>query len=279
MQKNLNKILYNLAKLLPTRMIDKLIPLLERRVGIGCGTSAARSGETVVFDVLRSLSRSPLTIFDVGANQGQYATEALTALGSSLEYSIHSFEPSIKTYEILLTKHGDNERVITNHFGLGKESTTATLFTNEEGSGLASLTKRKLDHCNIDHGKLSEQIQLDTLDNFCEAKNITQIDLLKIDVEGHELDVLQGGKKMIEARNISLVQFEFGGCNIDTRTFYQDFFYFFSEQGYDLYRILPSRKLLALSKYREADEKFRTANYLAVSKQIKLLQKAPHLVV
>ena len=50
------------------------------------------------------------------------------------------------------------------------------------------------------------------------------IDFFKIDVEGHEMDVLKGiGDKI---SNIKLIQFEFGGCNIDTRCFFQDFWYF-----------------------------------------------------
>ena len=45
-------------------------------------------------------------------------------------------------------------------------------------------------------------------------------DLIKIDVEGHELDVLDSGRETVS--RVWVVQFEFGGYNIDTRTCFHD---------------------------------------------------------
>ena len=82
-----------------------------------------------------------------------------------------------------------------------------------------------------------------------------------MDVEGHELDVLKGATKALQ--DISIIQFEFGGSNIDTRTYFQDFWYFFSDLGFDLYRLGP-RKPLRITNYSEHDETFRPTNYIAV---------------
>ena len=95
--------------------------------------------------------------------------------------------------------------------------------------------------------------------------NSQQIDICKIDIEGHELDALVGFGEAI--KHISVIQFEFGGCNIDTRTFFQDFWYFFQEKGFDLYRISPIG-LIHIPRYRELDEFFFiTTNYLAKRRQ------------
>ena len=64
---------------------------------------------------------------------------------------------------------------------------------------------------------------------------------------------------------INVIQFEFGGCNIDTKTFFQDFWYFFEERGFDLFRISPFG-LIHITKYRETDEFFVSTNYLAKKK-------------
>jgi hypothetical protein len=94
---------------------------------------------------------------------------------------------------------------------------------------------------------------------------VGRIDLLKIDVEGHELEVLRGAESLFAGRGVRMVTFEFGGCDIDSRTFFQDFWYFFRERGMGrLFRITPSGYLAPIRHYREADEQFRTTNFLVL---------------
>ena len=99
---------------------------------------------------------------------------------------------------------------------------------------------------------------------FCEQNKIPSIDFLKLDVEGHELAALKGGKKMFEEGKVKIVQFEFGGCNIDSRTFFRDYYNFF-KTDFDLFRIL-SNGLRPMENYSEKLEVFQSANYLAVKK-------------
>ncbi|MDE5603588.1 MAG: FkbM family methyltransferase, partial [Helicobacter sp.] len=132
-----------------------------------------------------------------------------------------------------------------NNFGLGRTNEERILYYNQKGSGLASLTKRDLEFRNIPFEE-SEKVQIFTLDTYCKQKSIEHISLLKIDVEGHELDVFAGAKEMFAKRAIDIVTFEFGGCNIDTRTFFKDFWFFFERENMALYRFLPNKKLLRL---------------------------------
>ena len=64
---------------------------------------------------------------------------------------------------------------------------------------------------------------------------------------------------------VDMVSFEFGGCNIDTRTFFKDFWYFFSEIEFSLFRITPSGYLFPLKSYQETYEQFRTMNFVALA--------------
>ena len=70
---------------------------------------------------------------------------------------------------------------------------------------------------------------------------------------------------MFQEKSIDIVTFEFGGGNIDTRTFFRDFYYFFKANSMTLFRITPSGYLFPMRSYKEIDEQFRAVNYLAVS--------------
>jgi hypothetical protein len=99
---------------------------------------------------------------------------------------------------------------------------------------------------------------------------IEVINWLKVDVEGHELEVLKGAESTISSKQIDFISFEFGGANIDTRTFFKDYYNFFDEEDYRIYRILPSGKLYEIQSYKESEEKFRVTNYVAVNSNIKV---------
>ena len=166
-----------------------------------------------------------------------------------------------------LTKNKYKDNITLNNIGLGCDNEDLTLYYDVQGSGLASLTKRKLDHFNIDFNE-SEIVKIKTLDSYCSDNKINHIHLLKIDVEGHELDVLAGANKMFLNNSIDMVTFEFGGCNIDTRTFFQEFWYFFTKNDMDIYRITPSGYLYKLEQYKEIIEQYRTTNFIAIKKII-----------
>ncbi len=261
---SLKKILFKLTGLkFIQALLERNIFLSLHLMGIGSGTSVYSSGEKVLVRRLLELKLPEVTIFDVGANQGQFSDLILSGLKDQINFKIHSFEPSKYSFEKLAEKLASSGNVILNNFGLGKKEETAELFYEKEGSGLASLTKRNLSHFNIDFNK-SEIIQIKTLDSYCASKNIKNIDLLKVDVEGHEMEVLEGAIEMFEKKVIRMVSFEFGGCNIDTRTYYQDFFYFFRTLEMEIYRITPSGRLIPMGSYQEFQEQFRTTNFLAV---------------
>jgi hypothetical protein len=97
---------------------------------------------------------------------------------------------------------------------------------------------------------------------------VAEIDLLKLDVEGHEFDILEGVERMLSQQNIRFISFEFGGANIDTRTYFQDYFYLFKKYDYNIYRILPNSDPFPITQYDEVDETFRTTNYLATRNEI-----------
>jgi len=232
-------------------LIEKSAAIMRGK-GFGSHTTA-----TEVARAVKLLGRKPYLAVDVGGNKGEH-TQSLIAANSQIE--VHVFEPSRTNIEHLNRRFGNHHNISIHGFGLGSQDQGGTLYADADGSGMASLTKRNLDHFGIDFDH-SESVQIRRFDEYWESvldKRI--IDLVKIDVEGHELEVLNGFGNAISSVNI--LQFEFGGCNIDTRSYFRDFWYFFKERKFEIFRITPFG-ISAVKKYNEMDECFVTTNFLA----------------
>jgi FkbM family methyltransferase len=140
------------------------------------------------------------TVFDIGANSGQSAKKFSTELKSA---SIYSFEPEAEVFLHLKsnTKHLPN--VSCFNFGLGDKNDQMELHHGKY-SGWNSL----LPDLN-DTGKKS-MVEIKTLDDFVEETGTTQIDLLKTDTEGFDINVLKGATKMLEYNKIKFIYIEAG---------------------------------------------------------------------
>ena len=110
---------------------------------------------------------------------------------------------------------------------------------------------------------MSEDIFLKTGCDYIEEHAIKHIDLLKIDVEGHELKVLQGFEKYLSVDFIDYIQFEYGGANLDSHTSLLELY---SKRHFLIAKILP--KGLEIRTYQSYMENFMYANYVAISKRI-----------
>jgi FkbM family methyltransferase len=228
--------------------------------GFGSGGNVSTSGEGSVFELVGG--NAPV-LFDVGAHSGEYTEAFLKRHPGGRAYC---FEPSEAHFELLKGRLGHSNGVQLFKLALGAGTGEVNLYKNAEVSGLASLTRRQLDHLEIKMDRV-ERVQMETLDNAAAATGVECIDLLKIDVEGHELDVLKNAQRMFRDNKIGLVQFEFGGCNLDTHTNLKEFFYFFKEHRFEIGVIQPSGHIHTLSRYSEFYEHYRTTNFVASPKK------------
>jgi len=225
----------------------------------GYGGSIELSGEKEAMSYIKNkLNKRNPVIFDVGANIGKYSKALNEVFDGHL--ILYSFEPSVKTFNKLQETLAGYDKGHLNQFGFGAKREKLTLFTNEDYSGIASVYNRRLEHFNINMDK-TEAIEIQTIDEFCRENNIAEIDFLKLDIEGHELSALKGADQMIRNRKIKFIQFEFGGCNIDSRTYFQDYWYLLNK-NYIVYRIVKDG-LCPINSYKETYELFSTINYLA----------------
>lgn len=243
--------IFGRAILFGARGVERASTLLR---GKGFGRGTMRQEVTLS---IRALGHTPRLVVDGGGNIGNYTAQVLL---SAPGCEVHVFEPAEFNIRALEQRFGDSPNVHLQPCGLSDCAAEATLYADAPGSGLGSLSNRRLEHFNIDFAH-SEQVKLISLDEYWrDALGKRPIDLLKLDIEGHELRALHGGEEAIE--NTQVIQFEFGGCNIDSRTYFQDFYYFFKEHNFILHRITPVGPE-PITKYTEDCEWFLTTNFIA----------------
>jgi FkbM family methyltransferase len=240
-----------------SRFAQSAIDALNLSLGKGAGSDSLNLEVTLTLKQFKPQHLAKLKVLDIGANIGDYSVEMLNQCPSAV---IYCFEPSLETFEILRDRLESNENIKLEQLAISEFEGRALLYSNPEISGLSSLTRRRLDHFGMSMNE-SQDIELVTLDSWTKLNSVVP-DIIKIDVEGHELAVLKGAQKTI--LKVKIIQFEFGGCNIDTNTYFQDFWYFFQEFKFDIYRISP-RGLIKIPEYNENDEFFKTTNYLAIN--------------
>lgn len=249
--------LEKIARKLPWSIAWRATRMLLRSQGIGAGADVAVSGEQAVFDLVPG--PRPV-LFDVGGHVGEYSDAFLKRFPGG---EVVLFEPSASHMSEARARLGDNVDYL--QVAVSDREGSATLYKDADISGLASLTRRDLGHRDVVMN-LTETVQCRTLDSIVAERGIGRIDLLKIDVEGHELDVLRGAAETFASGKIGVVQFEFGGCNLDTRTTLKDFFALFERLGFALHLVRPAGDLARLGRYDEALEQYQTTNYVAVPK-------------
>jgi len=156
-----------------------------------------------------------LLIIDVGANRGQSIRLFNKLFLSPL---IYAFEPSEEVFSKLERNCRGLQNVRLYRLGLGATIGTATFYQSaldETSSFVYPNTKssyfrfKKLALLSKKRNIFREvHAQMVTLDSFIGSSNIPKVDLLKIDVEGLELEVLKGATNCLEAGIVTFIQFE-----------------------------------------------------------------------
>jgi len=248
-----NRLLYHICE----RYIDRFNNDAESRMD--------RNGE---FYFLEQLGSQFQIAFDVGANIGEWTKYALRC---NPQMQIHLFEPSHKTFHNLL-KNDFPETVICNNIGLSSKSGSAILHILSDNAGVNSLHDRQWSANKIEPTRWTSQetVQLDTLDSYCKKQGVNTIDLLKIDVEGHELEVLRGSYEMLEKRSIRIIQFEYNYSFIGARVFLKDIFEYLQNFGFTLHKLYP-QALREYPAYHPGLESFKYSNWIATLEKLDYL--------
>ncbi len=247
---------------------SKLLTLAHRGMNYAQASRYQSNGEQWVLSTLaKCFASQPVVLMDVGANRGSFTLSLINAFAPQT-YNLHAFEPSADSFAMLAERVPAHPSVHLHSLALSDQKGEASLYADKPASTLASLHHRELAHHAL-HFSQEERVETDTLSGFCERESIRHIHLLKLDTEGHEMRILQGGVALIEADAVEVIQFEFGGCNIDSRTYFRDYFLLLNPR-YRLFRIVRDG-LAEITQYSERLEVFLSCNYLAIHRDSRVL--------
>lgn len=151
---------------------------------------------------IMKMGRTGGVLVDVGANYGYFS--CLWA-SQNPDNKVYAFEASPLNLEPLrnnIHRNQLDEQVDVLPMALGKEKGVLKfdLANTEKQTSWGGFT--------VDDSSNAIEVQADTLDNFAQNVNISNIDVLKIDTEGADTWVLYGAKKLLEQKKIKHIFFE-----------------------------------------------------------------------
>jgi FkbM family methyltransferase len=166
-------------------------------------------------------------IFDVGAHIG------ITALEFSDRFPIadvYAFEPQSENFRRMISNLVGKPDIRCHQIGFSASEGTATVFMDPAHPSMARLVEKP--------NSKSEEVTIETIDQFCTVHKIEEVDLLKIDTEGHEIQVLTGANRMLQSGSISVIKAEVAADpDITYHTSFFSLFELLSAFGYRLFGI------------------------------------------
>jgi FkbM family methyltransferase len=188
--------------------------------------------------ILRVL-RPGMTFLDIGANIGLFSLAAGKKLSGQLSF-IYAFEPCPSTFASLeanLLRNGlATVRAI--RVALSDQTGEASLYVN---TALKDALNSLEDPSHSDAEVVGrEVVQTITLDDFVARENIARVDVMKVDVEGAELLVFRGGRKLLERPDAPLILYEgYSWCTAGFHYHPVELMWQLEELGYELFILDP----------------------------------------
>lgn len=182
---------------------------------------------------LRRLLRPGQKVIDIGANYGVYTLSLAKIVGSA--GTVWAYEPAAETAKMLTMGIAANDftQVILDQSAISSACGSAQLQLNE------NTELNALFNGTLPNDIASETVSLVSLDVCLERKDWKNIDFVKIDAEGAESQIIQGGKRFFSELS-PLVQYEIKAGETLNLSLLQEF----EALGYTSYRLVPGLELL-----------------------------------
>ena len=200
--------------------------------------------------VVSKFVKSNATCFDIGANIGVYTVLMANIAGK--DGMIHSFEPvsHIRRKLHANVKLNNQKNVRINDFAIADQEGEMEMLQVKEGQFRGG-TSTFIHNENISAMGIDKfekvLVQLNTLDDYVVENNIDEISFIKIDVEGFEWNVLEGGKESIR-RFAPTILMEYDPIRHDDDS--KNFKDFFNQEGYSVFEYVAFDDELVMVPFR-----------------------------
>ena len=145
---------------------------------------------------------------------------------------VHYFDPVESFIENLKNQKNINKKSYFNNFGLGNENKELYYYPKYQSF------YDRVNSCHISDDSNKILLCIKKGIDYVDSKNIKNIDFLKIDTEGYELDVLQGFEDFL--KNVKIIQFEYGGTFLDNNKKLIDVINYLQDKGFYNFSYLTS---------------------------------------
>lgn len=145
------------------------------------------------------------TIFDIGANSGQFAAEIHQLFPEAMLYS---FEPLPDCYSQLMANFQGTPNFKAFNLALGNETGYTEIYRSDYSlsSSLLPMAQTHKEAFPFTAGSTSEKIEIARLDDVASHLNIQKPFLIKLDVQGFEDAVIQGGRNTISEADVVITE-------------------------------------------------------------------------
>lgn len=180
---------------------------------------------------------------DGGAHLGE---TSLTLVDAFPEAIIYSFEPEPDNYKVLCKNTAGYPSITALNLALGEADKVVTFYKNynsQTGSLLAGADGCTKYVDKAEQMQLLEKIDVEmtTLDDWAENNKISSIDLIKLDLQGYELNALMGAKNLLKNKKVNFLFFEVNFVPAyENQAQLSELYEFVTKMGYRLVSLYPS---------------------------------------
>jgi FkbM family methyltransferase len=160
------------------------------------------------------------TILDVGANAGQFS---LAVLPKHPHAVIHAFEPIPEVFATLKSRFQGNSNLHAHNLAISDSNSTADFEVNEYSASSSLLPLDETHKKTYPGARKTRMIKVNvnTLDHWAEARDLKRPLLLKLDVQGNELKVLQGASRLLPNVDYVLTEIDIGAMYKGQASFHE----------------------------------------------------------